>query len=264
MNTMIRKLCSIQGRLFELSAKHGLESNGFVVAYMNSDVAAKFNSVYDRSQWMGEEYILDELKQTYQLKDGKTYSPDVLFWMGYTYAYWSIVYGDTCKNIIKMADSKVMAANYAGLHTVSIDMAIQDLKEQYWSRGNNGARLIEEVYKKIIKDALNSRANTTDYQRFLNELGTDILFYLKNEASQRAYNNQLRNYQQYITKRIYFTYIDYILDLIEKANISPKEKSEYMYVVRDIKSSAMKRGFTNVHFVVLDSLESRLRNSMAT
>lgn len=259
MNTMIRKLCSIQGRLFELSAKHGLESNGFVVAYMNSDVASKFNSVYDRSQWMGEEYILDELKQTYQLKLGKTYSIDVLFWMGYTYAYWSIVYGDTCKNIIKIADPKVMVENYAGLHTVSTDMAIQDLKTQYWSQGNNGAKLRDEVVKKIIKDALNLRGDITYYQRFLNDTGIDILFFLKNEACRREYKKQLQQYQQYIARRMYVTYIDYMLELIDKANIPPKDKAEYSYVVKDMTKSVINRGFSRVQFIFLDSLESRLK-----
>lgn len=128
MNILTPKLCSIQGRLFELSARQGFESNKFVKAYMNSDVAAKFNSSYDRSQWMGEEYLLDELVETFQLNRGKTYSPDIMFWMGYTYAYWAIVYGDPCNKIVKMATPKVMAENYAGLHTVSSDMAVQDLK----------------------------------------------------------------------------------------------------------------------------------------
>lgn len=140
MNIIAQKLCSIQGRLFELSARKGFESIALAKAYMNSDIAAKFNSAYDRSQWMGEEYLLDELVQTYHLIKGKTYSADVMFWMGYIYAYWSIVFGDSCKKIIKMADPRVMANNYAGLHTVSAEMAIQDLKEQYVLRGHRNKR----------------------------------------------------------------------------------------------------------------------------
>lgn len=122
MNIIAHKLCSIQGRLFELSARKGFASNEFVKAYMNSKIAAKFNSAYDRSQWMGEEYLLDELIQTCQLTQGEVYSYDVMFWMGYTYAHWSIVYGDPCNKIVKMANPKVMAENYAGLHTISVDL----------------------------------------------------------------------------------------------------------------------------------------------
>lgn len=137
MNAIAHKLCSIQGRLFENSALLGYESDEFVKAYMNSDIAAKFNSAYDRSQWMGEEYLLDELVQTYRLDKGKVYPHDVMFWMGYTYAYWSIVYGDACKKIVKTAKPKTMVENYAGLHTVSVDMAIEELRERHRSRAND-------------------------------------------------------------------------------------------------------------------------------
>ncbi len=258
MNIMTHKLCSIQGRLFELSARKGFASDEFVKAYMNSDVAAKFNSVYDRYQWMGEEYLLDELIQTYRLTQGKTYSYDVMFWMGYTYAHWSIVYGDSCKNIIKMASSKVMAENYAGLHTVSVDMAVQDLKMQYWSHGNNGAKLKDEVVKKVIKDALNSRGDITDYQRLLNNASIDILFDLKNEASRREYEIWLRRYRQYIGRQQLVTYVDHILDLIDKADISTKEKTEYSFVVKDIIRSASAHGLTQRQWFFLNSLETKL------
>ena len=259
MNIIAHKLCSIQGRLFELSARKGFASNELVKAYMNSEIAAKFNSAYDRSQWMGEEYLLDELIQTCHLTQGEVYSYDVMFWMGYTYAHWSIVYGDPCNKIIKMANPKVMAENYAGLHTVSVDLAVQDLKMQYWSHSSNGDRLTDELYKKVIKDALNSKNDITDYQRFLNDMGTDILFYLKNEASRKEYERQLHHYRQYIEKKMYVTYIEYILELIDKADISPKDKAEYSYAVKDIMRSASVHGFTKVQFVFLDSLESRLK-----
>lgn len=259
MNIIAHKLCSIQGRLFELSVQRGLESDEFAKAYMNSDVAAKFNSAYDRSQWMGEEYLLEELSQAHYLAVGRTYPADVMFWMGYVYAYWSIVYGDTCKNILKMAGPKVMAENYAGLHTVSTDMAIQDLKAQYWSHGNNGARLREEVVKKVIKDTLKSRGDTTEYQQFLNDLGVDILFHLKNEACRREYQRQLSQYRRYIAQRMYVTYIDYILDLIEDAELPPKEKAVYSYVVKDMTRSVRNSGFSPAQFMFLDSLESKLK-----
>ena len=184
-----------------------------------------------------------------------------MFWMGYTYAHWSIVYGDPCNKIVKMANPKVMAENYAGLHTISVDLAVQDLKIQYWSHGSNGTKLCDEVLKKFIKDALNSRSDITDHQRFLNDAATDISFYLKNEESKRVYEKQLYHYRQYIEQRMYVTYIDYILDLIDKADISPKNKAEYSYVVKDLMRSASARGFvfTKAQFVFLDSLESRLK-----
>lgn len=255
MNILVQKLCSIQGRLFELSARQGFESNEFVKAYMNSEIAAKFNSAYDRSQWMGEEYLLDELTQTYELMKGKTCPPEVMFWIGYTYSYWAIVYGEPCNKIVKMANLKVMSENYAGLHTVSIDMAIQDLKTLYWSHGNNGEKVRDEVFKKVIKDALNS----SDYQRVMNEKKIDILFFLKNQATIKAYKDQLQIHQEKLKRRMVATYFDYILDLIDKAELPKEEKAEYTYVVRDIARNTVNFSITNKQFIFLDSLESRLK-----
>lgn len=56
-----RQLCDIQGRLFELALKTGLDCPAFIEAFMNSKTAAALDDVYDRLQWAGEEYILEEL-----------------------------------------------------------------------------------------------------------------------------------------------------------------------------------------------------------
>ena len=258
MNIISHKLCSIQGRLFELSVKYGFESNSFVKTYMNSDVAAKFNSAYDRSQWMGEEYLLDELFNTHKLIKGKTYSYDVMFWMGYTYAYWAINYVEACSKIIKIADPKKMAENYAGLHTISADLAVQDLIMQYLTKGNNGTKIKEEIYKKVLKDTANSRPGITDYEKYLNELKIDLVFALKNDATRREYQRQLQFRRNNLIRREHINYINYILELIENSRLSYKEKVEYSYVVKNIANKAINVGFSQAQFMFLDSLESRL------
>ena len=258
MNIISHKLCSIQGRLFELSVKYGFESNSFVKTYMNSDVAAKFNSAYDRSQWMGEEYLLDELFNTHKLIKGKTYSYDVMFWMGYTYAYWAINYVEACSKIIKIADPKKMAENYAGLHTISADLAVQDFIMKYLSNGNNWAKIKEEIYKKVLKDTANSRPGITDYEKYLNELKIDLVFALKNDAARREYQRQLQFRRNNLIRREHINYINYILELIENSRLSYKEKVEYSYVVRNIANIAINVGFSQAEFMFLDSLETRL------
>ena len=55
-----RQLCDIQGRLFELALAAGLDCPSFIESFMNSKTA-DLDDVYDRLQWAGEEYILDEL-----------------------------------------------------------------------------------------------------------------------------------------------------------------------------------------------------------
>ena len=64
MDELQIKLCDIQGRLFELSAEKKIPSAAFIKAFMISDVAKALDSRYNRMQWMGEEYLLDEVIST--------------------------------------------------------------------------------------------------------------------------------------------------------------------------------------------------------
>lgn len=56
-----RQLCDIQGRLFELALKNNYDCPSFIETFMNSHTAAALDDYYDRLQWAGEEYILEEL-----------------------------------------------------------------------------------------------------------------------------------------------------------------------------------------------------------
>ena len=67
MDELQIKLCDIQGRLFELSAEKKIPSAAFIKAFMISDVAKALDSRYNRMQWMGEEYLLDEVISTVPL-----------------------------------------------------------------------------------------------------------------------------------------------------------------------------------------------------
>ncbi len=61
MNEIQLKLCDIQGRLFELSVDRQIGSTGFVKSFMNSETAKALDSTYNRMQWAGEEYLLEEV-----------------------------------------------------------------------------------------------------------------------------------------------------------------------------------------------------------
>lgn len=58
-----RQLCDIQGRLFELVLKNGYDCPFFIETFMNSKTAVALDDIYDRLQWAGEEYILEELNE---------------------------------------------------------------------------------------------------------------------------------------------------------------------------------------------------------
>ena len=78
------KLCDIQGRLFELSANQKYDSIKFIRVFMNSDVSRALDSKYNRMQWAGEEYLLEEVVDNAGNKvsvGGEVFSKDVLYWL---------------------------------------------------------------------------------------------------------------------------------------------------------------------------------------
>ena len=128
------KMCDIQGRLFELAAQKKVGSSGFIKTFMNSETAKALDSTYNRMQWAGEEYLLEEVL------DGangsirieiEVYSKDMLYWIGYLYRYWHYYTGESSKVIYKQAPVETMKRNYLMFHTMAPEVAIEDLKEIY-------------------------------------------------------------------------------------------------------------------------------------
>ena len=128
-----RQLCDIQGRLFELAYKNGYDCPAFIKQFMNSQAAAFMDLPYDRLQWAGEEYILEELDDEAGglKKAGEVYSLEVMYWSGYIYRYWHYYTGQTSREIYKIADEQTMNTCWAGFHTMDVEMAIDDLMEIY-------------------------------------------------------------------------------------------------------------------------------------
>jgi len=128
MDSIQLKLCDIQGRLFERSMNYA--SEGFIRDFMNSEVAEHLDSPYNKLQWMGEEYLLDELTDEKKLsKEGEKYSPEVLYWIGYIYRYWACSRNEKSKKIYRHAPAKTMKRNYAAFHSFDPSIAIDDLIE---------------------------------------------------------------------------------------------------------------------------------------
>lgn len=134
MDVMQNKLCDIQGRLFELSAAHGYDSATFIKLFMGSQVAKNLDSDYNRMQWAGEEYLLEELADECKgalIKSAAVFDKDELFWIGYIYRYWRYYANEGSKKIYKQAPVERMKTNYLMFHTMAPEMAIDDLKEIY-------------------------------------------------------------------------------------------------------------------------------------
>lgn len=139
MDELQLKLCDIQGRLFELSADRNYNSAAFIKSFMRSDTAKALDSTYNRMQWAGEEYLLEEVADVAGEKlseEGEVFSKDVLYWIVYIYRYWHYYTGENSSKIYKQAPVKTMKRNYMMFHTMSPELAIEDLKEIHNQKSN--------------------------------------------------------------------------------------------------------------------------------
>lgn len=134
MNELQLKMCDIQGRLFELSADKEYGSANFVKIFMNSEVAKALDSSYNRMQWAGEEYLLEEIAAVAGEKlekTGEVYSKDILYWIGYLYRFWHYYTNEDSAKIYKQAPVGTMKRNYMMFHTMAPELAVENLKEIY-------------------------------------------------------------------------------------------------------------------------------------
>ena len=125
------QICDIQGRLFRLSVRRGISSAEFVKVFMKSATAKALDSTYNRMQWAGEEYLLeeviDEAGDRFN-KPGEIYTEEMIYWIGYIYRYWHYMTGESSKEIYKQAPVKVMKQNYAKVYMMTPEEAIEQIK----------------------------------------------------------------------------------------------------------------------------------------
>ena len=139
MNELQLKLCDIQGRLFELSGGKKYSSAAFIKVFMTSATANELDSKYNRMQWAGEEYLLEEVVSAAGeslTKSGEVFSNDILYWIGYIYRYWHYYTGEDSAKIYKQAPVETMKRNYMMFHTMDPELAIEDLKEIHNQKSN--------------------------------------------------------------------------------------------------------------------------------
>ena len=132
MDELQLKMCDIQGRLFELSGEKKLPSAAFIKTFMASETAKELDSRYNRMQWMGEEYLLEEIISAARdtlSGTGEVYLNEVLYWIGYIYRYWNYYTGESSAKILRQAPAATMKRNYMMFHTMDPVLAIEDLKE---------------------------------------------------------------------------------------------------------------------------------------
>ena len=114
-------------------AQRRIYSTEFVKVFVKSATAKALDSTYNRMQWAGEEYLLeeviDEAGDRFK-KLGEAYADELIYWIGYIYRYWHYMTGESSKEIYKQAPVKVMKQNYERLYMMTPEEIMEVLKEK--------------------------------------------------------------------------------------------------------------------------------------
>lgn len=125
-------ICEMSADLFVQSVKRGYDSKDFIEKLMKSETATHLYNKTDTQMWLGSNYIMETLEQEVQIKKGEIYPEDLMSWIGYLFACWNFTYADdTPKDMIKQAPVEVLILAYQGLHVLSFEDAIRELKNIY-------------------------------------------------------------------------------------------------------------------------------------
>lgn len=125
-------ICEMSAELFVRSVKKGYTSKEFIERVMNSETATHLYHKTDTQMWLGSGYIMETLEQEIHFQKGKTYPADLMSWIGYLFACWNFTYmEDTPKDMIEQAPVEILTLAYQGLHVLSFEDAIRELKNIY-------------------------------------------------------------------------------------------------------------------------------------
>ena len=129
--TVDHSLCSMSAKLFVLANKKHFDSVKFIYTLFDSEIAPIFYNNDLPTNWLGETYVMSVMDHELHFEAGATLSDDFMYWAGYLYRVWSLLYDDKPAEMIKQADPETLQEMFVGLHVMSYEMAIQDLKELY-------------------------------------------------------------------------------------------------------------------------------------
>ena len=125
-------ICEMSADLFVQSVKKGYDSKDFIEKLMNSETACYLYDKNDTQMWLGSNYIIQTLEQEVRIEKGQQYPEDIMSWIGYLFACWNLTYEDDAPaDMIRQAPVDVLTLTYQGLHVMSFEDAIRELKSIY-------------------------------------------------------------------------------------------------------------------------------------
>lgn len=150
LNFNERKLCQIQGKIFEESTqKVQCSSLIFIRRFMQSSLATKFDDYSFLVIALDINDCFYEIESEYGFSSyGKIkYSKNEMFWIGYIYRALSIIYKLSSKKVFSLFNAKEIVKYYNIFHTFDIEQAAEKMMESI----NYNVLDIEEASYRILK-----------------------------------------------------------------------------------------------------------------
>ena len=126
------KLCQLQARIFEESVKKtACSSPVFIRRFVHSSVAETFDDRSYLFQANTAVNVFAELDEEFGPSEyGKIkYSEDQMFWIGYIYRCFCIVFGQTSKQVFKRINGREIVKYYKVYHTFDPVDAVERIAE---------------------------------------------------------------------------------------------------------------------------------------
>ena len=125
--------CENIADLFQFAQNQNFDDNDFIEKYMNSRFANnEMDAVYSYFHTAWYEYVMDEiLDEIRPKKNHMHYDTDAIEWIGYMYRYIHIRLGTPSSIIYKTLPLSHMLTIYEGMHTMSEEYFIDDIKEDF-------------------------------------------------------------------------------------------------------------------------------------
>ena len=126
------EICRLQGDLFEASAELcPCSSPIFIRRFMNSELAKRFDDAMVLADSNTLRSLVAELDAQYGPSEygRKRYDSETLYWMGYLYRYWNVVFGISSKRIYKIVSARELSELYYPYHSLDPAQAIERICE---------------------------------------------------------------------------------------------------------------------------------------
>ena len=148
-------LCKIQANLFKNYREYSSCSPYFFIRrFMNSHLSERFDDMTILLEASSDETFINEIDEQYGMTffgKADSISPEVMYWVGYVYRYWSYIYEVPSHLLFKQVQPKLLFDRYALYHSMDVEYAIERICEEETILISPN-KTLQEIIDEFIKD----------------------------------------------------------------------------------------------------------------